>query len=122
MDSRVSVCPALVQGTYHMQTVAFNNWFVYCQNNEEGNTRMWEGEPGPQGQFQFIENEDGTFLMKTVEWPDHYVYMQNVEDGNIRMWKGDPGPQGHWIVERVIGHEQVCFVMKPKHWEGGRYM
>ena len=53
-----------------MQTVAFNNWFVYCQNNEEGNTRMWEGEPGPQGQFQFIENEDGTFLMKTDNFPN----------------------------------------------------
>jgi len=94
-----------------------NGWFMYMQNQGDGNVRGWKGDPGAQGHLLFTRRDDRTsFLLSTKKWPNWYLYMEDVVDGNVRGWDGDPGPQGHFLIK---GHRfKNCYLISTKQWPG----
>ena len=119
----------VVDGAVRISTQKWMDWYVYMQDNSEGNVRGWKGDPGQQGHFVFTKvaqpSPDGTvrYLVSPKEWPNWYMYMQNNGDGNVRGWPGDPGEQGHWIITRkgtviVGGREIPTYVLHTERWPG----
>lgn len=94
-----------------------NGWFMYMQDNGDGNVRGWQGDPGDQGHLLFTRRYDETtYLLSTKKWPNWYLYMQDVGDGNVRGWDGDPGPQGHFLIK---GHPfKNCYLISTEQWPG----
>ena len=44
--------------TYVLATVKWPNWFIYMEDNKEGNIRGWNGDPGSQGHFIIEKAKD----------------------------------------------------------------
>ena len=44
--------------TYDLATVKWPNWFIYMEDNKEGNIRGWNGDPGSQGYFIIVKAKD----------------------------------------------------------------
>lgn len=93
-------------------------WFLYMQNNGEGNVRAWHGDPGAQGHILFTKRDggDANYLLSTKKWPNTYMYMQDKSDGNVRGWSGDPGDQGHFVIK---AHPyKACYLVSTVKWPG----
>ena len=97
-DKPTNIC----DGSYFLLSpIKWPEKYLYIQNNGEGNGRGWQGDPGPQGHFQFHKTKEGHYWIVTKQWPLHFVYMQADKTGNVRTWDGLPGEQGEFIIKKV---------------------
>ncbi len=85
------------EGNYFLiSTARWKDWYLYMQDNGEGNVRGYQNDPGPQGHWKITPKFDGSFLLSTKTWPSWYMYMQDVATGNIVGCNGDIGTQAHF--------------------------
>ena len=107
---------------YCLSPKKWQNWHMYMEDNKDGYVRGWNGDPGPQGYWQFTQiGLTDTYLVSSEEWPNWYMHMENNKEGSIRGWNGDPAPQGHWIATLkdtvTIGNEAVAtYVFTTEKW------
>jgi hypothetical protein len=52
---------------FSMNTMQWPNWFMYVQNNSEGNVRGWKGDAGHPGHFIFTKWEGDPEPEEVVE-------------------------------------------------------
>ncbi len=100
-------------GPFRITTLKWPEWFVYMQDNKEGNVRGWQTTPGNQGEFLFERIDSNFFLISTMRWKNWYLYMQDNSEGNVRGWEKDPGLQGHW---QLTPRDDGSFLLSTEKW------
>ncbi len=51
-------------GPFRISTLKWPEWFVYMQDNKEGNVRGWKTTPGNQGEFLFEQIDNNLFFIQ----------------------------------------------------------
>ena len=82
VEPQVTLMDDIEDGYWMVSTKQHPEHYLYVQNNEEGNARCWEGNPGPQGHFKITKLEDGSFMFYTREWPSYYYYNTRYDHRN----------------------------------------